>query len=74
MAGLATGLLALTGCGTTLDAPPPKTHFSKDSIQHMYDTGQISYPVYCQEMQSLDPNWTPSSPPPADKKYGQFIQ
>jgi len=63
-AGLA---LLLAGCGTMLEAPMPKTHFNKEQVQHLYDTGQISYQVYCDEMKSMDANWTPSSPPQPDK-------
>jgi hypothetical protein len=68
--GIAAALgLLLVGCGS-LDKPMPKTHFSKDSVQHLYDTGQISQTEYQQMMMSLDANWKPGDPPAQDKKYG----
>jgi hypothetical protein len=67
--GVAAALgLLLAGCGS-LDKPP-KTHFDKDSVQHMYDTGQISQTEYDQMMMSLDANWKPGDAPAPDKKYG----
>ena len=70
VAALAAGLaLLLAGCGTMLEEPMPKTHFNKEQVQHLYDTGQISYTVYCDEMKSMDANWTPSSPPQPDKPF-----
>jgi len=65
---LALGLL-LAACGS-LDKPMPKTHFDKDSVQHLYDTGQISQTEYDQMMMSLDANWKPGDAPAQDKKYG----
>lgn len=47
-------------------------HYRKDEVQHMYDTGQINYAEYCQMMKQIDANWTPQSPPPADKPYNMY--